>query len=88
MREAERDAALRERLGGLLADYRRLLVEVVRADQQRGAVSAGAPPEGLATLLAAAGDGLLLHILLDPALDTAGAVAALRALLRAAEPEG
>jgi AcrR family transcriptional regulator len=82
MREAERDGALRERLGGLLGDYRRLLVEVVRADQERGAAFAGAPPEGLAALLAAAGDGLLLHILLDPALDSAGAVAALRALLQ------
>ena len=55
MREAERDAALRERLGALLGEYRRLMVDVVRADQQRGAVFAGAPPEALATLLGAVG---------------------------------
>ena len=87
MREAERDLVLRERLGDLLGAYRRLIVEAVRADQQRGAVFAGAPPEALAALLAAAGDGLLLHLLLDPALDTAGAVAALRALFAARERE-
>jgi AcrR family transcriptional regulator len=87
MREAERDAALRERLGVMLGEYRRLIAEVVRADQRRGAVFAGATAEALATLVGAVGDGLLLHILLDPALDTAGAVAALRALLRVREPE-
>jgi AcrR family transcriptional regulator len=82
MREAERDSTLRERLGAMLNAYRRLIVDAIRADQKRGAVFAGAPPEALATLLGAAGDGLLLHLLLDPALDTAGAVGALRALLR------
>ena len=88
MREAERDPALRERLGAMLGEYRRLLVEIVRADQQRGTVPDGAPPAPLATLLAAVGDGLLLHVLLDPTLDAAGAVAALRALLRVTEPDG
>jgi hypothetical protein len=36
----------------------------------------------VATLIAAAGDGLLLHALLDPELDVAGATEALLALLR------
>lgn len=81
MREAERDPALRERLGALLGQYRRVMVETVRADQERGAVFAGAPPEALATLLAAAGDGLLLYVLLDPDLDVDAVLAALRALL-------
>ena len=83
MAEAERDPALRERLGTLLGAYRRLMVDTVRAEQQRGVVFDGAPPEAIATVLAAAGDGLLLHTLLDPKLDVAAAVAALRALLSA-----
>ena len=81
MREAERDPQLRERMGEMLGAYRRLMVEAVRADQERGAVFDGAPPEAIATLLGAVGDGLLLHALLDPELDIAAAVDALRALL-------
>ncbi|HEX6026621.1 MAG TPA: TetR/AcrR family transcriptional regulator [Solirubrobacter sp.] len=81
MREAERDPALRERMGAMMGQYRTLMVETVRADQKRGAVVAGVPPEAIATLIAAFGDGLLLHVLLDPELDTRGAIDALRALL-------
>jgi hypothetical protein len=55
----------------------------VRADQERGAVFDGAPAPAIATLLGAVGDGLLLHVLLDPELDIRGAIAALRALLDA-----
>ncbi len=83
MREADRDPQLRERMGTMLAAYRGLMVEAVRSDQQRGAAFDGAPPEALATLLGAAGDGLLLHALLDPELDIAAAIEALRALLSA-----
>ena len=86
MREAERDPELRERMGAMLGSYRRLMVETVRADQERGAVFDGAPPEAIATVLAALGDGLLLHVLLDPELDVAAAIEALRALLGAREP--
>lgn len=43
--------------------------------------SGGASPESIATLVAAAGDGLLLHTLLDPELDITGAIEALRVLL-------
>jgi AcrR family transcriptional regulator len=82
MREAEREPVLRHRLGGMLRRYRETMVELVRADQERGAMSAGASPEAIATLLGAVGDGLLLHALLDPELDVPGAVAALRALLQ------
>jgi AcrR family transcriptional regulator len=81
MREAERDSALRERMGTMLAEYRRLIVGIVRAEQERGTVCTVAPAEALAVLLGAVGDGLLLHVLLDPELDTAGAIGALRALL-------
>ena len=83
MREAERDPALRERMGALLGEYRRLIVEIVRAGQRRGTVVDGAPPDAIATLVGAAGDGLLLHVVLDPGLDVGAAVEALRVLLRA-----
>jgi AcrR family transcriptional regulator len=88
MREAERDPALRERLGAMLGEYRRLMVETVRADQERGAVFDRAPPEALATLIGAVGDGLLLHVLLDTDLDTGAAIEALRTLLRERGPSG
>ena len=81
MREAERDPVLRERMGAMLGQYRRTMVEVVRAEQRLGQVFDGAPPEALATLLAAVGDGLLLHVLLDPQLDVRGSVDSLRSLL-------
>jgi AcrR family transcriptional regulator len=83
MREAERDPALRDRMGLMMREYRRLIVETVRADQERGAVSDEAPAAAIATLVGAVGDGLLLHVLLDPELDVRAAVEALRALLRA-----
>jgi AcrR family transcriptional regulator len=83
MREAERDAGLRERMGALLGRYRQVMVDTVRADQQRGGAFAGASPEALALLIGAVGDGLMLHVLLDPELDARPALEALRALLRA-----
>jgi AcrR family transcriptional regulator len=87
MREAERDETLRERMGALLANYRQFMVATVAADQERGAVFEGAPPDAIATLVAAAGDGLLLHTLLDPDLDISGAIEALRSLLhQSAQP--
>jgi AcrR family transcriptional regulator len=81
MREAERDDALRERMGAMLDEYRQLMISAVRADQERGAVSDATPPEAIATLLAAVGDGLLLHALLDTELDVSAALDALRVLL-------
>lgn len=81
MREAERNPALRERMGTMLALYREMMVQAVRAEQQRGTVFAGAPADAIATLLGAVGDGLLLHALLDPGLDVQAALDALRALL-------
>jgi AcrR family transcriptional regulator len=82
MREAERDPLLRERMGALLSRYRAMIVEIVRADQRRGNLAASLSPDGTATLLGAVGDGLLLHALLDPGLDVAAAVGAVRALIR------
>ena len=87
MREAERDTELRQRLGGMLQAYRQLMVDVVRAEQQRGAVFPGASARGIATLLGAAGDGLLLHKLLDPELDVTAAIQALQAILRTGQTQ-
>jgi AcrR family transcriptional regulator len=81
MSEAERDPALRERMGAMQTQYRALMVRAVRAEQQRGAVFDGAPADAIATLLGAVGDGLLLHARLDPDLDVQAALDALRALL-------
>jgi AcrR family transcriptional regulator len=81
MREAERDPALRERMGAMLARYREMMIAAVRAEQQRGTVFAGAPADAIATLIGAVSDGLLLHALLDPDLDVRPALDALRALL-------
>ena len=82
MRESERNPELRRRLAALLADYRRVVAGLVRAEQHGETAPVGTSPETLATLIAAAGDGLLLHALLDSELDTASAFEALLALLR------
>jgi AcrR family transcriptional regulator len=81
MREAERDPALRERMSAMLTRYRELMIQAIRADQERGTVFTGAPAGAIATLLGAVGDGLLLHALLDPGLDVHAALNALRAML-------
>ena len=81
MREAERDAALRERMSAMLSQYRGLMIQAIRAGQERGTVFTGAPADAIATLLGAVGDGLLLQALLDPELDVHAALNALRALL-------
>lgn len=84
IREAGRDPLVRTRVTGLLATYRRVLADLIAAAQRRGRAPAGVDPAALATLLAAAADGLLLQAALDPGTDLAGAVEALEALLRPA----
>lgn len=82
MLESERNPVLRKRLAELLNEFRRAVSDLARAGQERGTVPAGLPPDALATLLGAVADGLFLHARLDPELDAAGALDALRALLR------
>lgn len=82
MREAGRDLRLAERMSGLLDEYRRRLRDLVHAEQQRGVVPAGLDPAAVAMLLAATGDGMLLHTLLDSHLDTTAAVETLHTVLR------
>lgn len=81
MLEAERNPILRTRLAGLLNDFRRAVTDLARVGQERGTVPADISPDALATLLGAVADGLFLHARLDPALDAAGALDALRTLL-------
>jgi AcrR family transcriptional regulator len=82
MLESERNPLLRQRLAELLNEFRRAVADLARAGQERGTVPADIPPEALATLLGAVGDGLFLHARLDPDLDAAAALNALRGLLR------
>ena len=82
MREAARDRRVRRRLASLMRDYRDVIATLVRSDQKRDAVPPRPPADGLATLIGALGDGLLLHALVDPKLDLRQAIDALRTLLR------
>lgn len=88
MREAERDPVLQERLKAMLGDYRAAVVAMVRADQERGVMSRGISAEGIATAVVAVGDGLLMHALLDPALDVRQALVSLKMLLAPAAHRG
>ncbi len=81
MREAEREPLLRKRMADLLRDYRQVLEELIRNDQGRSNLKPGLAPSALAMLLAALGDGLLLHLIVNPELDVGKAVEALSSLL-------
>ncbi|MGH3415303.1 MAG: TetR family transcriptional regulator [Actinocrinis sp.] len=85
-REAARDPALRAPIAAELGDYRKTLADLVRRDQRRGALVATVPADGVAAALAALLDGLILHLVLDPDLDTRPAAAAVLGLL-AGEPQ-
>ena len=81
LREAERDPALGEQVRSMVTTYRQFIIDVLRTEQERGAIAKDIPIEGLGTLLAAVGDGIAVHVLLDPDLDVAAPLNALRALL-------
>jgi AcrR family transcriptional regulator len=81
MLQAERDPVLRRRLAELMSRYREALTGIVRDSQRRKTTRSRTDPAGLAALLAALGDGLFLHARIDPELDTAAALTALRDLL-------
>jgi AcrR family transcriptional regulator len=57
MREAERDPALRERMSAMVTQYRDLMIQAIRADQERGAVFAGAPAGAIARCSARSATG-------------------------------
>jgi AcrR family transcriptional regulator len=80
MLQAERDPQLRRRLAELMRRYREALTDLV-ASSQRRTTTVRTDPAGLAALLGAIGDGLFLHARIDPDLDMAAALTALRDLL-------
>jgi AcrR family transcriptional regulator len=80
-REAGRDEALRAPIAAQLREYRAALADLVRRDQQRGTLVAGVPADGVAALAAALLDGLILHLVLDPDLDTRPVATAILGLL-------
>lgn len=80
-REAMHDDALREHIAALLETYRTALTDLVANDQARGVVFGAATPAGTATVIAALLDGLLMHHLLDPALDVRASADAMLALV-------
>lgn len=85
LREAVRDEPLRELIARENGDYRVAVADLVRRDRERGlpgaAPSTAASPEGLAAVVAALFDGLLLHLLIDPELDLRETIAAIDVLL-------
>lgn len=82
VRQASRDPSLRDPLATEMKRFRIALTELVRRDQEKGAITADTPAAGTATVIAALLDGLLLHLILDPELDLQGAAEAVRTLLR------
>lgn len=81
MRESERNPALRHHLASGMRDYRRVVTDLIRAQQRQGDDSSGPSPSALATLIVAMGDGLGLHAILDPDLDVSEAFEAMLALM-------
>lgn len=81
MREANRNRTLGERLSAVLQGYRRSIAKLARAEQKKGGSVRGFSPAGLATLVAAVGDGLTLHAFIDSGVAVADACRALRRLL-------
>jgi AcrR family transcriptional regulator len=80
-REASRDEGVRAPTAAMLRSYREHLTELVRKDQQAGNLNSGVPPDGVAAIVAALLDGLLVHLTLDPALELGSLVTALQGLL-------
>lgn len=79
-----RDAELREDGARQIRTFRELLAGRLAENRAAGLLRGDADPEGLAVLLAALMDGLLLHVLIDHGTDAAGATDGLLGLLRPA----
>lgn len=88
MREAERDPALGDQIRAMIVEYQRSIADVFRAEQERGTIASDLSPEGLSMLYTAVGDGLAVHLLLNPDLDVTAPLNALRALLGLPDPSG
>ncbi|MEV5829680.1 TetR/AcrR family transcriptional regulator [Spirillospora sp. NPDC052242] len=69
-----------------LAAFRGALADRLAAQRAAGGLRPDADPAGLALVVAALLDGLLLHAVVDPGADAAGAAAGLVGLLRSTGP--
>ena len=83
MLQAPRDEALRGLLVGGLREARAAIAAKIVAEQAAGQLRADLDPAGAAAAIAALGDGVLLHRIVDPELDTSGVDSAIDALLGA-----
>ena len=79
--QAPRDEEVRHVMANVLGELRAQLAEGVAEAQARGELPAHLDPLGTATVLAAAFDGLGLHLAVDPAVDLRAAAAAASALV-------
>ncbi|TDD66548.1 TetR family transcriptional regulator [Actinomadura darangshiensis] len=77
-----RDEELRTETKRQIRMFRDLLTARLAESQAAGRLRADADAAGLAVLLSALMDGLLMHVLIDPETDAAGSTAGLLALLR------
>lgn len=84
--QAARDDSLREQAAGMLRQYREALNDLIRAsgrpgEQPPAPADGAATGEGLAAIIAAVMDGLLLHAFIDRDLNLSAARTALLDLL-------
>ncbi|TDE30064.1 TetR/AcrR family transcriptional regulator [Actinomadura sp. 6K520] len=77
-----RDEELRAQSELQVRAFRDMLSDRLAANQAAGLLRADADPAGLAVVLGALLDGLLVHMLIDPGTDMTGPAAGLLALLR------
>ncbi|MFB4310118.1 TetR/AcrR family transcriptional regulator [Actinomadura sp. GTD37] len=81
-----RDDELRAETERQIRMFRDLLEAGLAANQEAGLLRPDADPRGLAVVLAALMDGLLMHVLIDPETGAGDATAGLLALLRPSGP--
>lgn len=81
MLHAPRDAEIARMLREMLAPFRQAVERKLSHDVDAGRIAAAVDVDGLAAALTALVDGLVLHALVDPALDVDRATAAIAALL-------
>lgn len=78
---ALRDPDLRAAIAGGLAQFREELGKRLAAASEEGSEESRVDPDGLAVVITALIDGLLIHRLLDPELDLEAGLAALTTML-------
>lgn len=82
---AGREERLRLTAGRALAEFRAIVAERIGDAQRGGDLDPDLDPDGTAVALAALFDGLGLHLLIDPTIDTRRTAAAVRRVLAGAD---